>query len=104
MKKRSLFNELMAGVQDMQEAREGKVTLRTFTVEAPAAPQVTAEELIQLRQRLHVSRAVFARYLRTNPRTVEGWEQGRSKPNPQAALLIKLVEKYPETVQHLATI
>lgn len=104
MKKRSLFNELMAGVQNMQDAREGKITLRTFTVEAAAAPQVTAEELVQLRDRLHVSRAVFARYLRTNPRTVEGWEQGRSKPNPQAALLIKLVQKYPETLQHLATI
>lgn len=104
MKKRSLFNELMAGVQNMQDAREGKITLRTFTVEEAVAPQVTAEELVQLRDRLHVSRAVFARYLRTNPRTVEGWEQGRSKPNPQAALLIKLVQKYPETLQHLATI
>ena len=30
MKKRSLFNELMAGVQDMQAEREGKITLRSF--------------------------------------------------------------------------
>jgi putative transcriptional regulator len=104
MKKRNLFNELMEGVQEMTEAREGKITLRSFTVEAAAAPQVTAEEVIRLRDRLHVSRSVFARYLRTNARTVEGWEQGRSKPNSQAALLIKLVEKYPETVKHLATI
>ncbi len=65
---------------------------------------MTAEELIRLRERLHVSRTVFARYLRTNPRTVEGWEQGRTRPNAQAVLLIKLVEKYPETVEHLATI
>ena len=104
MKKRSLFNELVAGVQDMQAEREGKITLRSFTADATAAPVVTAEELIQLRDRLHVSRAVFARYLRTNVRTVEGWEQGRAKPNAQAALLIKLVEKYPETVEHLATV
>ena len=100
MKKRNLLN----GVQDMKAEREGKLTLRSFKVEASAAPQVTAEELVQLRDRLHVSRAVFARYLRTNARTVEGWEQGRAKPNAQAALLIKLVEKYPETVAHLATI
>jgi putative transcriptional regulator len=104
MKKRNLFNELMDGVQDMQAAREGKLTLRSCTVESAAVPQVTAEELIELRDRLHVSRAVFARYLRTNVRTVEGWEQGRSKPNPQAALLIRLVEKYPETIERLATI
>ncbi len=104
MKKRNLFSELMGGVKDMQAEREGKITLRTCTIEATSVPGVTAEELIRLRERLHVSRAVFARYLRTNPRTVEGWEQGRTRPNAQAVLLIKLVEKYPETVEHLATI
>ena len=105
MKKRDLFTEIMGGVQDMQAEREGKLTLRSFTVApAAAAPQITGKELVDLRDRLHVSRAVFARYLRTNPRTVEGWEQGRAKPNAQAALLIRLVEKYPETVAHLATI
>ena len=104
MKKRNLLGEMMDGVQDMKAEREGKLTLRSFKVDATAAPQITAEELVQLRDRLHVSRAVFARYLRTNARTVEGWEQGRAKPNAQAALLIKLVEKYPETVAHLATI
>ena len=104
MKKRNLFTEMMEGVQDMQAERVGKLTLRSFPVEAVAAPRITAQELIELRDRLHVSRAVFARYLRTNARTVEGWEQGRAKPNAQAALLIKLVEKYPETVAHLATI
>lgn len=104
MKKRNLLSEMLDGVQDMKAEREGKLTLRSFKVDASAPPQVTAEELVQLRDRLHVSRAVFARYLRTNARTVEGWEQGRAKPNAQAALLIKLVEKYPETVAHLATI
>ena len=34
---------------------------------------------------------VFARYLRTNPRTLENWEQGRAKPNAQAVLLIRMV-------------
>jgi putative transcriptional regulator len=47
---------------------------------------------------------VFARYLRTNPRTLENWEQGRAKPNAQAALLIRLVERYPDTVERLAAV
>jgi putative transcriptional regulator len=47
---------------------------------------------------------VFARYLRTNPRTLENWEQGRARPNAQAALLIKLVERYPDTVKRLAMV
>jgi putative transcriptional regulator len=42
--------------------------------------------------------------LRTNPRTLENWEQGRAKPNAQAALLIRLVERYPDTVDRLASV
>ena len=68
------------------------------------APDVTANELLALRERLHLSRPVFARYLRTNPRTLENWEQGRARPNAQAALLIRLVERYPDTVERLAAV
>ena len=67
-------------------------------------PEVTAQELIALRERLHLSRPVFAGYLRTNPRTLENWEQGRTKPNAQAALLIRLVEKFPDTVERLGVV
>jgi putative transcriptional regulator len=47
---------------------------------------------------------VFAAYLRTRVRTLENWEQGRAKPNAQAALLIRLVQRYPDTVERLATL
>jgi putative transcriptional regulator len=47
---------------------------------------------------------VLAHYLRTNARTLENWEQGRAKPNAQAALLIRLVERYPDTVERLAEV
>jgi putative transcriptional regulator len=65
---------------------------------------VKDRELIELRVRLKMSRAVFARDLRTNPRTLENWEQGRARPNAQAAVLIRLVERYPDTVARLAQI
>jgi putative transcriptional regulator len=56
------------------------------------------------RERLQVSQAVFARQLRVSLRTLENWEQGRAKPNPQAALLIRLVQRFPDTVRRLAEI
>jgi len=40
----------------------------------------------------------------TNVRTLENWEQGRAKPNAQAALLISLVKRFPDTVERLAAI
>jgi len=104
MNKRNLFADLVEGFDALAEERTGKRTLRTHKLEAQAVPEVTAEELVTLRERLHLSRPVFAGYLRTNPRTLENWEQGRAKPNAQAALLIRLVEKFPDTVERLAVV
>ena len=53
---------------------------------------------------MKLSRALFAVYLRTNIRTLENWEQGRAKPNAQAALLTNMVRRYPDTVERLAAI
>ncbi len=102
--KRDLFAELSEGVAALAEARQGKRTLRTHAVEYKPAPKVTPKELIRVREDLKISRALFAVYLRTNVRTLENWEQGRAKPNAQAALLINLVKRYPDTVQRLANI
>ena len=102
--KRELFAELSEGMAALADARQGKRTLRTHAVEYRPAPKVTPRELIRVREDLKLSRALFAIYLRTNVRTLENWEQGRAKPNAQAALLINLVKKYPDTVQRLAAI
>jgi putative transcriptional regulator len=104
MTKRNLFAELTEGFEALADERAGKLTLRSHAVEALPAPEVSAADLVVLRQRLNLSRSVFARYLRTNERTLENWEQGRAKPNAQAALLIKLVERFPDTVERLALI
>jgi putative transcriptional regulator len=102
--KRDLFTELGEGITALAATREGKRTLRTHVVEYKPAPKVTPKQLIRVREQLNLSRALFAAYLRTNVRTLENWEQGRAKPNAQAALLINLVKIYPDTVQRLATI
>ena len=101
---RDLFAELSEGFAALAEERQGKRTLRTHIVEARPVLKVTAEELVQVREDLKMSRAVFAAYLRTNVRTLENWEQGRAKPNAQAAHLINLVKHYPDTVERLAAI
>ena len=101
---RDLFAELTEGLTALADARKGKRTLRTHAVAFKPVPEVKPAALIRMRKRLHLSRALFATYLRTNPRTLENWEQGRAKPNAQAALLISLVNHYPDTVSRLAAI
>src|SRR5678815_779382 len=102
--KRDLFAELSEGMDALADARRGKRTLRTHSMEFKPAPTITPKEVIRVRKNLKLSRALFAIYLRTNVRTLENWEQGRAKPNAQAALLINLVKHYPDTVQRLSLI
>ena len=85
-------------------ARQGKRTLRTHAIEYKPAPKVTPKELVRIREELQISRALFAAFLRTNVRTLENWEQGRARPNAQAALLIRLVWRFPDTVERLAAL
>jgi len=102
--KRDLFNELTEGFSALQSARDGKITLRQHAAEKKPTPTITPTELMSLREKLHMSRTVFARCLRTNERTLENWEQGRASPNAQAAVLIRMVERYPDTVERLSAI
>jgi putative transcriptional regulator len=104
MKKRNLMAELTEGITALTAEREGKLTLKRVRLTEQEPPVVAPDELRKLRETLHLSRALFAQTIRTNPRTVESWEQGRSKPNAHAALLIKLVEKFPETLEHLRAV
>lgn len=101
MAKRNIFGELIEGVAAMKAHREGKITLRSYKVELPPLPKVDAKLIRDTRKKLHCSRAVFARKLRINERTLEKWEQGRARPNPQAVVLMLLVRKYPDTLERL---
>lgn len=101
---RDVFGELVEGFQALADERQRKVTLRSHKVKVADLEAVAAQELVDLRDKLNMSRPVFAMYLRINPRTLENWEQGRAKPNAQATLLIRLVQKYPETIQRLASL
>lgn len=100
-KKPRLFDELVQAFDELKQWKEGKITLKTYTVEPTPKPEVTPEIIRDTRENLNLSRAVFAHELHVSPRTLEKWEQGRAKPNDQAATLIMLVRKFPDTLQRL---
>ncbi|MFZ0283993.1 MAG: hypothetical protein WAL32_02080 [Terriglobales bacterium] len=99
--KRNLYEELIEGVAAMKAQRNGKITLRSYRVEARALPRVKPKMIKQVRERFNCSRSVFARKLFTNERTLEKWEQGRAKPNAQAVALLLLAARYPDTFERL---
>lgn len=104
MTKRNLFAELEEGFGALEAERGGKVTLRKQAVEHRPPVEMTAAEVVRVRTKLNVSQPVFARRFRTEAKTIANWEQGRSKPNAQAAILLKLVDRHPELLDEIATL
>ncbi|MAT83710.1 MAG: transcriptional regulator [Gammaproteobacteria bacterium] len=102
--KRRLLDELMDGIDAMRREREGKITLRSHQVEELPPLAIDAALIRDTRERMHVSRAVFARHLRVSTRTLENWEQGRARPNAQAAALILMVRQFPDTLERLSVL
>ncbi len=84
----------------LEESR--KLTRRDFYIEPHAVPNILSEDIIRIRNQFNLSRPLFARCLRVNVRTLENWEQGRAQPNAQAVLLLRMVERYPDTMQRLS--
>jgi putative transcriptional regulator len=104
MNKRNLYSELQEGMSSLAAEREGKITLRKFSRPLPADVDLSPEDIKSIREAARCSQAVMAHRLRVNPRTYQNWEQGKAKPNAQAAILIRLVAKHPETLHLLETL
>ena len=63
-------------------------------VRRPPVPDVR-----QLRARLGLSQAAFARRFGLSARTVQEWEHGRSVPDGPARVLLRVIEDAPEAVE-----
>ncbi len=53
----------------------------------------------KLRRKLGLSQSQFARKFGFSVPTVQEWEQGRSLPDRQARILLRVIERSPKTVE-----
>ena len=104
MTERNIASEVLEGLREVRRHRAGKLTLRTVQVDPRPLPELTPDAIRGIRNRLDVSRAVFAHMIRVPVRTVERWEQGRSSPPGSATALILMAQKYPDTFERLASL
>ena len=96
--------DFVASIDAAEERNARKDTLREWEAVRSALPEVDAKFIRDTRKELNCSRALFARRLCMNERTLEKWEQGRAKPNAQAAVLLVLVRHFPDTLERLRRI
>lgn len=102
--KRNLYREIVGGFDALKKQRLGTLSLPTVIGNHDYLSQAIATEIKSIRDKLKLSRATFASYLNTNQRTLANWEQGLTKPNAQALLLIRLMDRHPDTIDRLVAL
>ncbi len=81
-----------AGVMD--EFSYGKITMRHLGVEDKnAVDALTGDEIRAMREKAHMSQAVFARYLNLTPGYVSQLERGVKRPTGAALALLKVIHR-----------
>jgi putative transcriptional regulator len=98
------FLNLIRTVDMAEERTAHRQTLQDWDTVRAALPGIDPQFIRDTREKLKCSRGMFARRLFTNERTLEKWEQGRAKPNAQAAALLLLVRHFPDTLERLRRI
>jgi putative transcriptional regulator len=88
-----LFDELVESVREGMQILNGeREASREFEI------ATTEIDVGAIRKRLCLSRTKFAALLGISARTVEGWEQGRRRPEGPARTLLLVASKHPEAV------
>ena len=73
------------------EIRKGDIDMTNARVTGMVNP-------LEVRKSLKINRPQFAALIGVSERTVEGWEQGRSKPTGAARALLRVAAKNPGAV------
>lgn len=74
-----------------------QLTMRELREMAPAAP-LPPVDVAALRKRLGLSQRVFATKFHLSVATVRDWEQGRTRPDGPAGVLLSVIDREPGAV------
>ena len=94
-------DELIQALTDVRDNVTGrrKITMRTTTVALPArVERIRPEEVREIRRKMKVSQAVFARLLNVPVVTEASWEVGRRNPSGAALRLLQIAKKEPDVL------
>lgn len=85
------FDQLVKGVREMKRHMAGKSVRgsRTTLVDEP--------DVRAIRKAANISQSQFARLIGVNVRTLQNWEQRRTRPTGPARALLKIVASNPKS-------
>jgi putative transcriptional regulator len=91
---RSLGEDIIAGLQELQAHMRGEIKLRTSVIEVPEAIDVRA-----IREKSGLTQAEFANRYGFSGRTLQQWEQGRQRPDGAVRAYLLVIDREPAAVQ-----
>lgn len=88
------FQDLLAGVREADAIRRGEMKpARTTVIEEPEAKAI--------REATQLTQGEFARLIGVPVKTLQNWEQHRTRPTGPARALLRALAKDPETAIRL---
>ena len=94
MSNRDIGLEILDGLNEIRNFKQGNVSLKITELSEPSAPRV-------IRSQLELSQSAFAGLLGVSVRTLQDWEQGRRHPQGPAVALLRIAEQHPEVFTDL---
>jgi putative transcriptional regulator len=95
---RNLYAGLRAALTGARAYERGaKLDLRVTEMPAPPKP-IKPGEIRRIRESLHASQAVFARFLCVSPKAVQSWEQGTRRPQNSTLRLLAIAKENPQVL------
>ncbi len=92
-KERNIGQEILAGIKEIKEWRQGKRKLKTTRAQLPRAANVA-----KIRRNLDLTQDEFADFMGVKVKTLQNWEQKRREPQGPARSLLRVAEKAPEAI------
>ena len=85
------FDQLVKGVRGMKRHRAGK------SVPGIRVSQLDEPDVRAIRKAAKISQSQFAALIGVNVRTLQNWEQQRTRPTGPARALLKIVASNPKS-------
>jgi len=85
------FDQLVRGVRQLKRHMAGK------TVAAVRTHRLDEPDVRLIREAAKISQAQFAKLIGVNLRTLQNWEQQRTRPTGPARALLKIVASDPKS-------
>ena len=92
-KERNIGQEILAGLQEIKEWRQGEKKLKVTRVSLPSAGDVA-----KIREKLHLNQEDFADFMGVSVKTIQNWEQKRREPQGPARSLLRIADKAPAAI------